>query len=285
MDTLVHCAAAMKTRLLGCSILGLCIATAGGTAFADDDVDPVSGEDDGLVAVQRGVQGPKGMFSARITLGINLSAELVGKPISLVPDVFYSFTDKLQLGIVHDGPMGWQTKPGLGLCLTGEDAGCPRVYDNIGLDAMYGVAFMEPLHLSAHGTFYVDSFDAGSMSVALGAAGKLHFNPSMSLYFDPQLAFALNDRDVREDALYVPLELQFQVGAPTTLKLLTGMSGSLSAFGDTLAVPVGLGVVRNITPNIDVGGRFSFDNLLGHQPDGVDRADTRSLAILLILRN
>jgi hypothetical protein len=275
----------MKTRLLRCSILGLCIATAGGTAFADDDVDPVSGEDDGLVAVQRGVQGPQGMFSARITLGVNLSSELVGKPISLVPDVFYSFTDKLQLGIVHDGPMGWQTRPGLGLCLTGTDGGCPRVYDNIGLDAMYGVAFMEPLHLSAHGTVYVDSFDAGSMSVAVGAAGKLHFNPTMSLYFDPQLALALNDRDVRDDALYVPLELQFQAGAPTTLKLLTGMSGSLSAFGDTLVVPVGLGVVRNITPNIDVGGRFSFDNLLGHQPDGVDRADTRSIALLLVLRN
>jgi hypothetical protein len=70
----------------------------------------------------------------------------------------------------------------------------------------------------------------------------------------------------------VPLELQVQAGAPTTVKLLTGMSGKLSGFGDTLEIPVGIGVVQNLTRNVDIGGRFSFDNLLGHQAEGASAA-------------
>lgn len=254
-----------------------------GTAFADD-VAPVSDAPDGLVAVRRGVQGPKGMLSARVTFAMNLSADQVAKPISMAPDIYYSVSDRLQLGVVHDGPMRWQSRPGLGLCLTGEDNGCPAVYDNVGLDVMYGLAFAAPLHLSVHSTFYVTSFDASTTMLAVGAAGKYHLGDDASLYFDPQLGIALSDRDVIDDALFLPLELQYQVGAPTTVKLLTGISGSLSAFGDTFQVPVGAGVVRNLSERVDLGARFSFDNLLGHQPDGVSRADARSIAAVLIVR-
>lgn len=275
----------MKSLLRRASILGLCLASLTGVAVADDDVDPVSDEADGLVAVQRGVQSPGGMLSARLTLAVNMSADLVGKPISLAPDIYYGVSDRLQLGIVHTGPMGWQSRPGLGLCLTGEDNGCGKVYDNVGLDVMYGLAFAGALHLSAHGTFYVASFDPSTLVLAVGAAGKYHVNDAVSLYFDPQLGIVLSDRDVADDALYVPLEVQYQAGSPTTLKLLTGFSGSLSAFGDTLQIPVGLGAVRNLTEHVDLGARFSFDNLLGKQVDGVGRADARSLALLLVLRN
>jgi len=277
--------AGMKPVFLRASILGLCLTTFAGAALADDDVEPVSDEADGLVAVQRGVQGPKGMLSARLMLGINMSADLVGKPISLAPDIYYSVSDKLQLGLVHNGPMGWQSRPGLGLCLTGEDNGCPNVYDNVGFDLMYGLAFAGALHLSAHGTLYIASFDPSTVVLALGASGKYHVNDDVALAFDPQVGVVLSDRDVNDDALYVPLELQFQAGAASTLKLLSGFSGSLSAFGDTLQVPVGVGVTRNLTEHVDVGARFSFDNLLGKQVDGVGRADARSLALLLVLRN
>ncbi len=274
----------LRSTWLGLSLSLLATTTTITTAFADDDVAPVSEAPDGLVAVQRGIQGPKGMFSARITLAMNLSADQAGKPISLVPDLFYSISDKLQLGLIHDGPMRWQSRPGLGLCLTGKDSGCANVYDNVGLDVMYGLAFAAPLHLSAHATFYVTSFDASTTMLAIGAAGKFHFSDTASLFFDPQLGFALSDRDVIDDGLFLPLELQLQIDAPTTVKLLTGMSGSLSALGDTLQVPVGVGAVRNLNETFDLGLRFSFDNLLGKQQDGVSRADARSVALLLVVR-
>lgn len=250
----------------------------------DEDVAPVSDAPDGQALVQRGVQGPAGMFSAKLLLGINLSADSVGEPISLAPNLYYSVTDRLQLGLLHDGPMGWQTRPGSGLCLTGEDGGCPEVYNNIGFDVMYGLVFGKDLHLSAHGSFYVNSFDPSVTSLAIGVAGKAHFGENAALFFDPQFGIALSDRDLNDDQLYVPVELQYQAAVPTSIKLLTGISGSLSEFGDTYQVPVGLGLMQNINEHIDLGARFSFDNLLGETPEGVERTDARSVAVLANLR-
>jgi hypothetical protein len=270
-----------RTCLVGC-LLGA-LAT---SAFAQngDNVSPVSSAPDGQYAVMRGVQGPAGMLSMRLLLDVNMSADNIGKPISLVPDLYYGVTDKLQIGLLHDGPMGWQARPGLGLCLTGKDNGCPKVYDNIGFDLMYGLAFGE-LHLSAHGSLFVSSFDPSTTSLALGVAGKVHVSERVAVLFDPKIGIALSDRGTNEDALYIPLELEYQLGAPTTFKVLSGISGAWSKLGDTYQVPLGLGLVQNLTTHVDLGARFSFDNLLGQQPQGVGRADTRSLAILLNIRS
>ena len=85
--------------------------------------------------------------------------------------------------------------------------------------------------------------------------------------------------------LFVPLELQFQVGPAVSLKVLSGVEGQLSNLGDTVRVPLGLGVVGNVSSNIDLGLRFSFDNLLGHVPEGTSRADVRSIALLFVFRS
>lgn len=273
---------APRTFLMGC-VLGS-LATPALAQPPDDDVPPVVDAPDGQYAVKRGVQGPAGMVAARILLDINLSADAAGEPISLAPDLYVGVTDRLQLGLVHQGPMGWQARPGLGLCLTGEDHGCPKVYDNLGLDMMVGLAF-ERVHLSVHSTLFFDSFDPTAASIAAGLAGKLHLGGRASLYFDPKVAIALLDRDVNDDAIYVPLEIQYQIGARTVLKVLTGLSGELSAFGDTYEIPVGLGLVRNLSEHFDLAARFSFDNLLGHEEMGVARADARSLAVLLNIRS
>jgi hypothetical protein len=131
----------------------------------------------------------------------------------------------------------------------------------------------------------VSHFDPFTTSLAVGAAGKARFGDRVALLFDPKIAVALTERDTNDDAVYIPLELQFQAGAATTLKLLTGLSGGISAFGDTYEVPVGVGLLQNLTTHFDLGARFSFDNLLGHETAGVGRADTRSLAILLNVRS
>ena len=68
------------------------------------------------------------------------------------------------------------------------------------------------------------------------------------------------------------------------MKVLSGVSGQLSALGDTYQVPLGLGLVGNVNSNVDLGVRFSFDNLLGHVATGVSRTDVRSIGLLLTLR-
>jgi hypothetical protein len=251
------------------------------------DVPPVSYAPMGEVAVRRGVQGPAGLFTARINLLVNASKGRFGKPISLAPDLYYSITDSVQIGLLHTLPMGWQTTPGAGLCLTGTSDGCPKVYRNVGFDFMYGLLFGD-FHLSLHSsqylTFVPDPFPTGVMWT-VGFAGKLHFTNEVALYFDPQIGITLTHRDLYKDQLFLPLELQIQASRAVSLKLLTGVTGQLSDLGNTYRVPLGLGVVANLTPHVDLGLRFSFDNLLGHKDEGVARTDERSLGLLLTIRS
>jgi hypothetical protein len=253
------------------------------TAFADDDT-ATSDLPTGQFAVSRDVQGPARMFSARILLDINMSDGAVGKPISIAPDLYYGVSERLQLGLLHTDPTGWQSRPGTGLCLSGEDNGCAKAYDNVGFDALIALG-SDTFPISAHGTLFLDSFDPTTTHLALGVAGKAHFNERVALLFDPKIAIALDSRDSNPDVLYIPLELQFQLKPPTTLKVLSGLAGNLDAFGDTYQIPLGLGVLQNLSERLDLGARFSFDNLLGKQAEGASAADTRSFALLLVVRS
>ena len=250
-----------------------------------DNVPAVSGAPMGEVAVRRGVQGPAGLFTARLSLLIDASKDSFGKPTSFAPDLYYSFTDTVQLGLLHTLPMGWQTLPGAGLCLTGTSNGCPHVYDNVGLDLMYGLIYGD-FHLSLHSSlFLVPIADPTGVMWTIGLAGKFHFSNMVALFFDPQVGIMLAHRDLYKDQLFIPIELQLQASAAVSLKLLSGVTGQLSALGDTYQIPLGLGIVGNLTPHLDLGLRFSFDNLLGHTVPGVSRTDERSIGLLLIIRS
>ena len=249
------------------------------------DVPPVSGAPMGKVAVKRGVQGPEGLVTVRVNLLINASKDSFGKPISLAPDLYYSLSDTVQIGLLHTGPMGWQTLPGAGLCLTGKSNGCPHVYDNVGFDFIYGLLFGD-FHLSAHSSLYLYRIsDPTWVMWTVGLIGKFHFTDTVALFFDPQFGISLSHRDLNKDQLFIPLELQMQAGPSVSLKILTGVTGQLSALGDTYRIPLGFGVVGNVNRNVDLGIRFSFDNLLGHQLAGYSRTDMRSIGLLLIIRS
>jgi hypothetical protein len=250
-----------------------------------DNEPPVSGQPMGKVAVRRGVQGPGGLFTARVLLLVNASKDSFGKPTSLAPDLFYSVSDTVQIGLLHTGPMGWQSTPRSGLCLTGTSDGCPKVYNNVGFDFMYGLLFGD-FHLSLHSSLFLLFVpEPTGVMWTIGLTGKFHFSNVVALFFDPQVGVMLAHRDVYKEQLFIPLELQFQTTAALSVKVLSGVSGQLSALGDTYQVPLGLGLVGNVNSNVDLGLRFSFDNLLGHVATGTSRADTRSIGLLLTLRN
>jgi hypothetical protein len=249
-----------------------------------DNVPPVSGQPMGKVAVRRGVQGPEGLFTARVLLLVNASKDSFGKPTSLAPDLFYSISDTVQIGLLHTGPMGWQSRPGFGLCLTGTANGCPKVYDNVGFDFMYGLIYGD-FHLSLHSSLFLLFVpEPTGVMWTIGLAGKFHFSNVVALFFDPQVGVMLAHRDRYKEQLFIPVELQFQATAAVSLKVLSGVSGQLSALGDTYQVPLGLGLVGNLSSSVDLGLRFSFDNLLGNVAAGVSRTDVRSIGLLLTFR-
>lgn len=256
-------------------------------AAADENVPRVSESPAGQDSVRRGLQGSKGELSARIYLNINLSSELAGEPVSLAPDLFYAVTDKVQLGLLHMGPMGWQTLPGTGLCLTGKDGGCPKVYNNIGLDLLLNLLSGD-VFLSAHASFFVLSFaDPSATMLTLGLAGKVRIAEGLAFFFGPQLGIGLSGREEvtgKKEWLFLPLELELQAAAALQLKLFTGVEGPFSGFGDSYRIPLGIGGLYSLSTHFDLGLRFSFDNLLGHVPEGAGRADSRSLSLLLVIR-
>lgn len=245
----------------------------------------------GRLAVQRGVQGPAGLFAARLHLLMDASAGEFGKPISFAPDLFYSITDRVQIGLLHTGAMGWQSLPapvwgtagrwGVGFCLTGQSENCPEVYNNVGFDFMYGLLFAD-LHLSIHSSWFLrPQSELTALMWAVGLAGKFHFTDMVALFFDPKVGIMLTDGDVYDEQLFVPVELQIQAAQAVSLKLLSGGMVQVSSPGDTYVVPLGLGVLANVRPHIDVGLRFSFDNLLGHMYAGVERTDARSIGLII----
>jgi hypothetical protein len=287
----------MRRLRLGLSVGLLCVLTSslGGasTAWArviegGGDVPPVSGARDGLFAARRGVQGPEGMWHARILLHINTSSDLVGKPISLAPDLYYAVTDSLQLGLLHNLPMGWLTLPGAGICLTdvGPDPGdCPHRYNNVGFDLMYGLLFGD-FNLSLHSSFYLLQVDDPNWKMlTLGLTGKIHFSRDFALFFDPQFGIAVGSRDAgNKDQFFLPIELEFQMSPSIVFKILTGVTGQVDGFGDTYRAPLGVGLIGNVNSTIDLGLRFSFDNMLGNRPPGVSRTQQSSLSLLMHIR-
>jgi hypothetical protein len=248
------------------------------------DVPPVSGQPMGRVAVRRGVQSPGGLFTARLLLLVNASKDNFGKPTSFAPDLFYGIADNVQIGLRHTGPMGWQSRPGFGLCLTGTDDGCPKVYTNVGLDLMYGL-FHGDFHLSLHSSlFLLRMSDPTGVMWTVGVTGKFHFADAVALFFDPQVGVMLANRDTYKEQLFIPVELQFQAGTAISLKVLSGVTGQLSSLGDTYQIPLGLGAVGNLSRHLDLGLRFSFDNLLGNVPADASRTDARSIGLLVSVR-
>jgi hypothetical protein len=287
----------MRRIRLGLWVVFVCLSVAvvsgPGAAWArvvegGGDVPPVVDARSGLFAARRGVQGPAGLLHSRILLHINTSKDLVGKPISLAPDFYYGVTDSLQLGLLHNLPMGWLTRPGAGICLT--DVGtapgqCPRRYNNVGFDLLYGLLFGD-VNLSLHSSLYLMPVsDPTWTMLTLGLAGKIHFSRDVALFFDPQIGLALNHRDDgAENQFYLPADLQFQLSPSVVLKILSGSTGPVSGFGDSYQVPVGLGLIGNVNSSIDLGLRFAFDNLLGKLPEGASRTETSSLSLLMHIR-
>jgi hypothetical protein len=266
------------------TLLTLAVTAHAEVEAGSSNVPAVSGQPMGKVAVRRGVQGPAGLFTARVLLLVNASKDNFGKPTSLAPDLYYSVSDTVQIGLLHTGPMGWQSLPGVGLCLTGTANGCPRVYNNVGFDFMYGLLYGD-FHLSQHSSLFVLPIsDPTGVMWTIGLAGKFHFSDVVALYFDPQVGVMLAHRDMYKEQLFIPIELQFQATAAVSFKVLSGVSGQLSELGDTYEIPLGVGLIGNVNSNVDLGVRFSFDNLLGHVAAGTSRTDLRSIGLLLTLR-
>jgi hypothetical protein len=227
------------------------------------------------------------------TININLSADAVAKPVFFTPSVYYGVNEKLSVGLTHDrGTTMWTPRPGLrlitidvlgtpvlvgagaGICISGEENGCPKVYDNLGLDAIYSVT-SEKFSFAAHGGLDIASFDPMLLQLRVGGLGRYMATDKVAIVFDPRVTIGITERDFNKEQIDVPVWGWFMANDKLAAYLHLGIAGPLDGFGDAFSVPLGLGANYMVNEKLTVGGDFQFVNLLGKGGD----ADGRVLGL------
>jgi hypothetical protein len=287
-------------RFLVCSAIGL--ALAGSRAFAQDNppaeggTPPAAGGEAApavaatTAAAPAGAGNPTditlraGQVGAEADVAISLTKELVGKPFSIVPNVYYGVTDALSVGLASNpGSEVFQSPAaGNGLCLAGTSGGCGKIYSNISLDALFSFMRSSTMDLGVHGGLDTSFGDMTLLGVRVGVKSRMLAGP-LILTVDPALLLGVNHRDIgNKEALIIPVRFGFmatpQLNVGLSVALLGLLDPPVGGFGDTYQVPVGIGGTFAINNNIAARAQFTFDNLGGKVPDGAGRADARSLS-------
>ena len=285
-------------RFVICSALGLALAGSG-SAFAQDNPPAEGGTPPaaGGEATPAVAATPAPVKSAGnptdITLrqgGIsidgdfvtNLSKDLAGKPIDIVPNIYYGVSDALSIGVAHNpGAEIFQVAGlGSGLCLAGTSGGCAKVYNSVSLDGLFSFSRSGTMDLGAHaGLDFLQFSPDMLMSVRVGVKGKTLAGP-LVLVFDPAINIGVTKRDAgNKEVLQIPVRVGYMATPQLNVGVSTGLFGFLDppvgGFGDTYAIPVALGGTFGVNSNLDVRAQFSFDNLAGKGGG----ADFRSLSV------
>jgi hypothetical protein len=240
----------------------------------------------------------QGMYEIAAPVNFNLSDGSEGEPIFLNPSVMVGVSDRWTIGVRHF----------LGVCLGGEDNGCPDPYNDISFDSILSLGRTAGLDLALGFALNVAPIIDDT---SLAGEGRLIFRAgggAVAFTVAPTLNFGVNDRDgnskrfgvgtnfgtynvlVPEDVipnrewLLVPATLQLQLGPTLGLAFSAAVNGPLNPefgdFADYYTIPVGLAAVLAPMPSMDLGAAITFPQLLGEDED----ADERYLSLFVAFR-
>ncbi len=211
------------------------------------------------------------------TVRANMASGAIGDPVSLAPDIYYGVSRKFTVGVTHDR----------GVCLAGD--ACGNVYNDVGLDLIYGIMYGGSLQVAFRGGASTSDFDPFTLGVDVGIIGRLDLG-NLALVFQPTLYEGILEREAREAVLTMPVALQFQINKQSAVFASSGLIGNLTDLGDTYQIPMGAGAMFAINNRFDFGAEFRFTNLLGKRPadpttgNTPGRTDARELFVRLALR-
>jgi hypothetical protein len=220
-----------------------------------------------------------GRLDIRVPLAIGLNSGDAGKPISIPVDIYYGLNEDLTIGLSHSNGTVAAVMPygaGAGLCLSGkDDGGCPKVYDNVGVDALFSL-MKGVLQLAAHGGLDIDSIDQSFLSLRLGVLFQAPLATNNAIITDPRLSLGLSKRDEgNEDFLMLPLGVQFWANPGLRLAVRTGLYGYLESFSDNYGGFLGAFAGLSFTPAVEGFASFDFTRMYGNFNTG----DIRQLVL------
>jgi hypothetical protein len=249
--------------------------TADGTAPAAVDPAPAG---DTMSAPSNGAPPITGVRAGGIavwgSLNVSLSKELVGKPLGISPDVLYGVNEKLAIALVHSqyGTTGFAGGAGTSLCLAGDTSGCPDLYRNVGILALYEIM----PDLAFNGGLVISQLsDPMLASLKLGVQGRAMAGPVMIMYA-PNILIGITERDFNKELLNLPVSAMMPAG-PVMAGIQTGISGPLKDFGDFYRIPLSLMGIMPINEALKAGVALTFENIAGKGSS----ADFRTLNIFV----
>jgi hypothetical protein len=239
--------------------------------------DPLAKENWPLSGVDRPLGLSAGMLQVDFKTLTNMSKELVGKPFAMPLGILYGITNELQAAVLHT----------TGLCLSGEENGCTKVYNDLSLQILFSLFGRgSSFETATWAQINFSNFDAGTMNLQVGGAFNwVTGGGNVAVLAYPNVGLGLNKRDAgNKEYLAAPVYAYFRAHPQVAPYLATGLGASaLDGFGDAWNVPAGVGVLVGINTMIDVGAEFDLLNPF-HAPDGVGAADARALYVWLSLR-
>lgn len=259
----------------------------GDMAATTSETPAPAAEEGGATADAHSMITPKGKLRIDVSIGVNMSKELVGKPISINPDVWYGVAPKLEVGLAHSsyGLTGfWGTDAlGGGLCLTGTDNGCAKFYDGpVGVLGRYALVEGD-LTVAADGGVVIGSLDPMQLSLKVGVRGVKKMDKLM-IGFAPFIALGLTERDAgNKEYLGVPVDVNYMVNDKLGVGVQTGIQGPLDGFGDAYFVPLSLAGMYQVNENINAGASFTLLRVAGFEGPGA--ADLRGLSVFASWHN
>lgn len=151
--------------------------------------------------------------------------------------------------------------------MTGSDAGCPQIYNNLGVEALWSL-LRGPTSVAVGGGAFAMDFDKGYYAAKLAARGR-YTAGAFSMQLSPSVLIALTEREdamgnrANKDALYIPLMATYKPIPVLWLSLASGFKGPLDDLGDAWEIPGGVVMQYVFNPSVSVGGSYVFPKLVG----------------------
>lgn len=209
-----------------------------------------------------------GTVLVHTALEMSLSANSVGAPASIAPDLSIGMNDALTLSVVHSSSAltGFRGAAGAGLCFTGGATGkCRTTYAGGGIEALVSLARGDAA-IAANAGFLMTTVDPDHYDLKLGFKSKLTHGPS-SLVFSPSVWLALNDRSDRvvphEHQLWLPVSIWNKLTASWSLGVGSGVKGPFTRFATRYSVPLGVMTQFALNPRVTVGTSLVFGRVFG----------------------
>jgi len=246
----------MKTRTIASLFaFGMAASVAAPASAAERGAGSVYTKESYPVAlVDRPLTLAAGMLEIDVPVNIEMSKDRFGKPVSIAPSLYYGVGDSVTVGIFHE----------TGLCLTGTDNGCAKVYNDVGAQGILSLYRSGDYQLVAKlGLDVARISDPTVLQGRGGLAGKGTFG-RFALAWDAGVTVVLTNRAPGgNESLDVTLTPQIQILDSLAVVATIGLSSPFESFSDVYQIPVGFGLELTPVRSLDVGARFAFTNLLG----------------------